>query len=202
MIRGFPSFLSSWLSKMPRQSQPSSTIRRHRLYEFIESAGEVMVKKCSSCDKHGRVCKVHVRSGKCSECLRRGQRCDVKVTQSEFKRLAEEKNKLRRRIQEARDEQEAAMKIHEKALEDLKIARAREERLRQQMDLVDRRAEEAIAVEERSIEEQEAAEAAELFPNETVDGGLSLNLSPGTWSALEGYGDEFWEYPSLLPAGS
>ena len=161
-----------------------------------------MVKKCSSCDKHGRVCKVHVRSGKCSECLRRGQRCDVKVTQSEFKRLAEEKNKLRRRIQEARDEQEAAMKIHEKALEDLKIARAREERLRQQMDLVDRRAEEAIAVEERSIEEQEAAEAAELFPNETVDGGLSLNLSPGTWSALEGYGDEFWEYPSLLPAGS
>lgn len=190
---------------MPRQSQPSSTIRRHRLYEFIESAGDIMVKKCSSCDKHSRVCKVHVRSGKCSECLRRGQKCDVKVTQSEFKRLAEEKNKLRRRIQEARDEQEAAMRVHEKALEDLKIARAREERLRQQMDLVDRRAEEAIAIEERSIEEQEAAEAAvssELLPNDIVTEGLSLNLSPGTWSALEGYGDEFWEFPSLLPAGS
>ena len=128
----------------------------------------------------------------------------MKVTQSEFKRLAEEKNKLRRRIQEARDEQEAAMKIHEKALEDLKIARAREERLRQQMDLVDRRAEEAIAVEERSIEEQEAAEAAEnseLLPGNIATEGLSLNLSPGTWSALEGYGDEFWEFPSLLPAG-
>jgi uncharacterized protein YdcH (DUF465 family) len=160
-----------------------------------------MVKKCSSCDKHSRVCKVHIRSGKCSECLRRGQRCDVKVTQSEFKRLAEEKDKLRKRIQEARDEQEAAMKVHEKALEDLKIARAREERLRQQMDLVDRRAEEAIAVEERSIEEQEAAERMELLPNDVVTEGLSLNLSLGTWSALEGYGDEFWEFPNMLPAG-
>ena len=73
------------------------------------------------------------------------------------------------------------------------------------MDLVDRRAEEAIAVEERSIEEQEAAEAAEnpeLLLNDIVAEGLSLNLSSGTWSALEGYGDEFWEFPSLLPAGS
>jgi chromosome segregation ATPase len=165
---------------MPKQLQPSSTTRRYRLYEFIESAGEIIVKKCSSCDKHSRVCKVHVRSGKYNECLRRGQRCDVKVTQSEFKRLAEEKDKLRKRIQEARDEQEAAMKVHEKALEDLKIARAREERLRQQMDLVDRRAEEAIAMEERSIEEQEAAERMELFPNDVITEGLSLNLSPGT----------------------
>jgi hypothetical protein len=184
---------------MPKQTQPSSTIRRHRLYEFIESAGEVMVKKCSTCDKHGRICKVHVRSGKCSECLRRGQRCDVRVTQSEFKRLAVEKNKLREGIQKARDEQEAAMKIHEKALEDLKIARAREERLRQQMDLVDRRAEEAIAVEERGIAEQEAAEA--VLPEVATD-GMSLNLSPSTWSALEGFPDEFWDTPELLPMGS
>jgi hypothetical protein len=48
------------------------------------------------------------------------------------------------------------------------------------MDLVDRRAEEAIAVEERSIEEQEAAERTELLPNDVVTEGLSLNLSPGT----------------------
>jgi hypothetical protein len=84
----------------------------------------------------------------------------------------------------------------------LKITRAREERLRQQIDLVDRRAEEAIAMEERSIEEQEAAERIELLPNDIVTEGLSLNLSPGTWSALEGYGDEFWEFPNMLPAGS
>lgn len=72
------------------------------------------------------------------------------------------------------------MKIHKKALKDLKIAQAREERLRQQMDLVDRRAEEAIAVKERSIEEQEAAEAAELLSTKTISEPLSLNLSPGT----------------------
>jgi hypothetical protein len=46
-------------------------------------------------------------------------------------------------------------------------------------------------VEERSIEEQEAAERTELLPNDVITEGLSLNLSPGTWSALEGYGDEF-----------
>ena len=51
------------------------------------------------------------------------------------------------------------------------------------MDLVDRRAEEVIAVEERSIEEQEAAKAAEnseLLSNDIVTEGLSLNLSLGT----------------------
>ena len=125
---------------MPKHPQPSSTVRRQRLCEFIESFGETMVKKCSTCVKHNRVCKVHIRSGKCSECLRRGQRCDVRVTESEFKRLAAEKEKLRARIKESREAQNAAMKASEKALEDLRVARAREERLRQQMDLLDRRA--------------------------------------------------------------
>lgn len=106
---------------------------------------------------------------------------------------------MRKRIQESRVEQEAAKKIHEKALEDFKIARAREERLRQQMDLIDRRAEEAIAVEERSIEEQEAEEAAEILP-EVQTSGLALSLSPTTWGALEGFGDDYWELPELLSA--
>jgi hypothetical protein len=48
------------------------------------------------------------------------------------------------------------------------------------MDLVNYRAEEAIAVEERSIEEQEAAEHTELLPNNVITEGLSLNLSLGT----------------------
>lgn len=88
---------------MPKQRSESSTTRRKRLVDFIESVGEVMVRKCSSYTKHGRVCKVHVRSGKCSECLRRGQRCDVRVTESEFERLAEEKERLRARIKESRE---------------------------------------------------------------------------------------------------
>jgi hypothetical protein len=52
------------------------------------------------------------------------------VTQSEFKRLAKEKDKLRRRIQEARNKQEAAIRVYKKALEDLKVAYIRKERLR------------------------------------------------------------------------
>ena len=115
---------------MPKHPQPSSTVRRQRLCEFIKSFSKTMVKKCSTCVKHNCVCKVYIRSGKCSECLRRGQRCDVRVTESEFKRLAAEKEKLRARIKESREAQNAAMKASEKALEDLRVARACEERLR------------------------------------------------------------------------
>ena len=103
-----------------------------------------------------------------------------------------EKEKLRAQIKESRDAQEVAMKAHEKALEDLRVARAKEERLRQQMDLVDRRAEEAIAVEERDIEDQEQAEA--LLPENASD-AFGLSLSPSTWGAFEGLPSDFWDNP-------
>jgi hypothetical protein len=179
---------------MPKLPPISSTDRRHRLSEFIESFGEIMVQKCVSCVQHKRVCKVHVRSGKCSECVRRGQRCGVRVTESEFHRLAKEKEKLRRQIQESRDAQEVAFKAHEKALEDLRVARAREERLRQQMDLVDRRADDAIAVESRELDELEGvAESETLTFDDVAPSGLALNLSPSTWSAFEGFPLDYWE---------
>jgi multidrug efflux pump subunit AcrA (membrane-fusion protein) len=152
-----------------------------------------MVQKCSTCVKHSRVCKVHVRSGKCGECLRRDQRCDVRVTESEFKRLASDKEKLRSRLKEAKKAQDTAMEAQEKAWEDLRAARAREERLRQQIDLLNRRAAEAIVVEERGIEEQEREEAGETILFEGPSEGLALNLSPSTWAAFEGVPDDFWE---------
>jgi hypothetical protein len=184
---------------MSNPSLGSSTIRRHRLAEFIESFGETMVQRCSTCVRHNRVCKVHVRSGKCSECLRRGQRCDVRVTESEFRRLATEKAKLKERIKESREAQEVAMKAHEKALEDLRTARAREERLRRQMDLVDRRADEAIAVEERGIVEQEQEERGEVLSFEGPSEGLALNLSPHTWGAFQDVPEGFWDFGNSLP---
>ena len=70
------------------------------------------------------MCKVHIRSRKCSECLRCGQRCIVRVTKSKFKRLAAEKEKLEGRIKESRDAQDAAMRLHKKALEELRTYRA------------------------------------------------------------------------------
>jgi hypothetical protein len=60
------------------------------------------------------------------------------------------------------------------ALEALRTARAREERLRQQMDLTDRRAAEAIAVESRALEELDAREGQETLPLDTPSEGLAL----------------------------
>jgi hypothetical protein len=54
----------------------------------------------------------------------------VCVTKLEFKRLAAEKEKLRARIKESREAQNAAIKALEKALEDLQVARTYKERLR------------------------------------------------------------------------
>ena len=76
------------------------------------------------------MCKVYVYLGKCSKCLRHSQRCDVRVTKSEFKRLAAEKEKLCARIKESYKAQNAVIKALEKALEDLRVARACKERLR------------------------------------------------------------------------
>jgi hypothetical protein len=83
---------------------------------------------------------------------------------------------LQARIKESREAQNEALKASEKALEELRVARAREERLRQQMDLLDRRAEEAISVEERSIAEQELDEGTISFDGPS-DG---ITLSPST----------------------
>ena len=183
---------------MPKQQPPSSTVRRSNLADFVDSFGTVMVQKCEACVKNRRVCKVHVRSGKCSECLRRNQRCNVRVTESEFKRLASEKEKLEARIKESREAQDAAIRLHEQALEELRTHRAREQRLRLQMDLLERRAEEAIAVESRELEELERGEVME-FP----ESGPSLALSPSTWGAFEGLPLDYWEPldVSLLVAG-
>jgi predicted transglutaminase-like cysteine proteinase len=86
---------------MPAVRSRNSTTRRLELADIIDNFGDIMVQKCSSYTKHNRVYKVHLRSRKCNYCNRQNQRCDVKVTQSEFRRLTEEKQKLKRQIDEA-----------------------------------------------------------------------------------------------------
>lgn len=141
-----------------------------------------MVKACSTCVLHSRVCKVHVRSGKCSECLRRGQRCDLRVSASEWERLKGEKEKLRAGISEA-------YKAQEKAREDLRAAFAKEMRLRQQMDFLDKRVDEAVSVEVAAIQQEEEEVLDFNLPPE---GPL---LSPHTWSAIDELPDSFWNVP-------
>lgn len=110
--------------------------------------------------------------------------------------MAAEKEKLRDSIRESREAQEIAMKAHEKALEDLRVARAREERLRRQMDLLDRRAEDAIAVESREIEELEQVERSEVLSLEGLSNNdFALHLSPSTWGAFEGLPFDYWDSP-------
>jgi chromosome segregation ATPase len=89
------------------------------------------------------------------------------VTQSEFCRLTEEKQKLKRQIDEA-------LSAQADALEALRTARMREERLRQQIDLTDYRAAEAIAVESRALEELDALEGQETLPLDIPSEGLAL----------------------------
>jgi septal ring factor EnvC (AmiA/AmiB activator) len=155
------------------RTSSNSTTRRLNLADFIDSFRDTMVQKCSSCAQHGLICKVHLRSGKCNHCNRKNIRCNVKVTQSEFRHLTKEKQKLKRQIDEA-------LSAQAEALEALRTARAREERLRQQMDLTDHRAAEAIAVESRALEELDVEEAQETLVLDTSTRDLALQLSPST----------------------
>ena len=79
-------------------------------------------------------------------------------------------------------------------------------RLRQQLDLLETREAEAIAVEESSIEQQELAESSEVANDALLfDQGIpGLHLGPETWNAMDGgfdLGSEFWEIPNHQEAG-
>ena len=113
--------------------------------------------------------------------------------------MLKEKERLQSEIAEARKAQDAADEALQKALEERQIARAREARLRQQMDLLDRRAADAIAVEETCIEELEQEEQG-LMDLPLVPSSGDFMLSPSTWGALEGFSDSVWDWPD--PGGT
>jgi hypothetical protein len=71
------------------------------------------------------------------------------------------------------------MQIQEKALKDIHVARACKERLRKQIDLLDIRADTAVAVEQQNIKELERKEDGRIieFPKSK---GTSLYLSAST----------------------
>jgi hypothetical protein len=89
--------------KLKLSDTETSTIRHHALTKFINLFGTIIVQKCSSCRKHNRVYKVHIRSRKYSAYYFKNQSCNIRVTQSEFTRLAAEKIKLQTQIKETID---------------------------------------------------------------------------------------------------
>ena len=189
---------------MPPLRSESSTTRRKKLALFIEDFGETeMVRPCSRCRKERIPCRVHVRSGKCAACHNSNSfNCDVRVTESEFDRLRREHLELREKIEAARVEAVAAQERASRAQEEAGAALSKEMRLRKQMDRLEGREAEAIAVKDRALEELQATELAELDwvlePNPPSD-HPELALQPLTWTLYEGLLDEFWEIPVIPP---
>jgi hypothetical protein len=163
---------------------PNSTERRKTLATFIEVHGEIMPRKCNHCVKDQLVCKVHVKSGRCGNCNDRGHNdCNVRVTEAEWRRLKVERSKLL-------DEIEAAREATSKAL-------AKERRLMKQLELLDKRSDDAVALQEAQAQEQEVEEF--LAEVGSTPPGSELALQPDTWSAMDGIPDEHW-YPLMEPS--
>lgn len=181
---------------MPKQSSSkrNTAEERKQLGYFIRSNGEIMPRACSNCRKHGRVCKVHARSGRCSECNVHGLKgCDIKITESEWNRLSKQRAKVLAQIKEARAASAVAMEREREAQEALareraatSTALAKEERLAKQLDLLDKRADNAISVAEASALEAELAESLADLPPAGPSTGLELALSPFTWMSGAG----------------
>ncbi len=130
---------------------------------FTDTHGEVMPTVCTPCRNSNLVCRVHVQSGRCNNCNHsNNSQCDIRVTALEFSKLSKERVSLLKRMDEACAATVAAQDAVVVAQELLSKALSKEMRLHRQRDYNGRRAGEAIAVEERGIEEQEAEET---WPN-------------------------------------
>ena len=139
---------------MLKHSILTSTVRRRLLADFINSENSKMMKSCSICRRHSRMCKVHLRFENCNECLRRNQRCDVRVIENEWKKFKTEKFKFRQRIRDALVAQEEARKAENKTVFERRVTLIKEMRLRQQMNLLKERIDETIALKEAQIVEE------------------------------------------------
>lgn len=155
------------------------------------------------------MCKVHIRSGKCAACVRRNiSSCDVRVTENEFARLRRDHERLRKAMEEARCASVVAQQKVAEAQEEANRSLSKEMRLRRQMDRLQEKEGEAIAVEERNIELLELEEGGnELFdPDFPSDQpGPDLALNPLTWTSMDGLPDEFWDLgpiPGDIAVGS
>jgi len=161
-----------------------------------------MVRKCSRCRKEGLACRVHISSGKCSACVRSNCKdCDVRISEREWTRLREQRRKLEEKREAARAARVAARSALERALSETRRAQeevdtlcAREHRLEQEMDQLERREAEAISVEASALEEL-------TEESDPVVGELAL--SPFTMSLTHGVPDDFWDSspPEFLVSG-
>lgn len=179
----------------PKKSKGDSTVRRHGLADFVELYGDEMPTKCTPCKRAGRICRVHINSGRCGACnASNSDDCDIRVTASEFRRLAKERTSLQRKLKDSRDAVSKArdrvvevQAMMDAAQEGYRTALAKEDRLMRQMEQNERRAGEAISVEERGIQDQEMQEFLEELdiPSfEPYPFDDRLIMAPAEWEEL------------------
>ena len=167
----------------------TSITRRRLLTDFIDFENNKMMKFCSTCRRHFRICKMHFRSESCSECLRRNQKCDVRVTENEWKKLKTEKFKLCQEIRDALAAQEETRKAENKVASDRRVTLIKEMRLRQQMNLLKEKVGEVIFLKKTQIVEEES-----IISFDFEDSVSFLHLSSFIWSALDELSDFFWQF--------
>ncbi|KAF2748467.1 hypothetical protein M011DRAFT_466871, partial [Sporormia fimetaria CBS 119925] len=156
----------------PKAPSSSSTNRRLSLASFIDDFGDIMPVACRNCRVAGLSCRVHVRSGRCNECNRKNLRnCNIQISENEWVEIRDEKNRLQARLDELRQKEEEMRKEKQEIQEALRVNAEK--------------AAEAIAVEDASLTLLEQQEG-------TVAPSDGLALSPFTWSAMSGLGDEIW----------
>ncbi len=134
------------------------------------------MKPCSYCQQHQRSCRVDIRSGRCAECVRRGRACNVRTTKAEFDKLVAARATLKEQVA-------VAAKAKSDALEAFLSAQAKEDRLRKQLELTEKRGQVAF--------EEELAEVDELDPPIPLDLPVDdflwddrLALSPSAWAGF------------------
>ena len=174
---------------MLKHSIFTSTIRRRLLADFIDSEDSKMMKFCSTCRRHSRVCKMHLRSESCSECLRRNQRCDVRVIENEWKKLKTEKFKLRQEIRDALAAQEETRKTENKTASDRRVTLIKKMRLRQQMNLLKKKVDEVI-----SLKKAQIAEKSSIMNFDFKNSTSSLHLDSLIWNAFDDLFEFFWQF--------
>ena len=174
---------------MFKHSILTSTVRRCLLADFINFEDNKMIKFCSICRRHSRMYKIHLRSESCNECFRRNQRCDVRVTEVEWKKLKTEKFKLHQKHRDALAAQEETRKAEDKTAFECCVILFKEIRLRQQMNLLKKRADEIIALKKAQIAEKNS------IMNFDLENSMSfLHLNSFIWSALNNLPDFFWQF--------
>src|SRR5271166_6090664 len=157
-------------------------IRSPKLKERQKLADEIQrlrieMSPCSLCSKHDRKCIISDDGSRCSECTRRGKKCDAKgPSLADWEALDREENRLRR-------EREETSTLLMESVTKLQEAAAKLQRLKKTQRLWKTRAREMLRRGLKTMDELDAAEAAERLSE-------SASVNP-SGSPLDPHDDPF-----------